>query len=156
MRRWVAAALAAAAWLTVVACADPSEPTSKVERSDYAIPTPPKQAVPREVQISTSTWKPGDGSRGALISGALRFSPLGCPYLGRFAGVVWPAGFSSRVEPNGRQVILTPDGRVISEGDTVVASGAAAATMADGGLPCIDAGTTLTLIQSTVEVIPRR
>jgi hypothetical protein len=69
-------------------------------------------------------------------------------------GVVWPAGFTSLVNPNREQVIVTADGREISEGDTVIAGGAAATTEADPGMPCIKPGTTLTLIQSSLDIIP--
>lgn len=119
-------------------------------------PAPTPVPVSTPVPISTSSWQPGDGGRTALIRGTLAFTPDGCPRLGDMAGVVWPEGFTSVVRPNGDQVLVTADGREISEGDTVVAGGAAAATEAAPGRPCIEPGTTLTLIQSSVDVIPGR
>lgn len=108
------------------------------------------------VPISTSSWRPGDPSRMALISGSLDFTSEGCPHIGTVMGVVWPAGFTSFVKPSGEQVILTADGREIAEGDTIEAGGAAAGTKAEPGMSCIEPGTTLTLIQSSVEIIPGR
>lgn len=108
------------------------------------------------VSISTSSWRPGDAGRDALIRGALSFTPSGCPRLGSARGVVWPAGFTSVVKPNGQQVVVTADGREIAAGDTVAAGGAAAASDASAGMPCIEAGTTLTYIESEVQIIPGR
>lgn len=108
----------------------------------------------RNVSISTSSWRPGDAGRDALIRGTLSFTPDGCPRLGSLKGVVWPAGFTSVVKADGVQVIVTADGREIAARDTVVAGGAAAASDAQAGMPCIEEGTTLTYIESEVRIIP--
>ncbi|UUZ58049.1 hypothetical protein [Nocardioides sp. B-3] len=106
------------------------------------------------VEISKSSRRPGDPSRKALISGALGFTSRGCPHIGTVMGVVWPDGFTSSVKPDGEQVVVTADGREIAEGDLVEAGGAAAATRAEPGMPCVEPGTTLTLIQSSVKTVP--
>ena len=110
-------------------------------------------ASDRTVPISTSSWRPGDAGRDALISGVLSFTPDGCPQLGSARGVVWPAGFTSVVRANGDQVIVTADGREIAAGDTVTAGGAAVTTDAPEGMPCIAPGTTLTYIESEVQIV---
>jgi hypothetical protein len=69
--------------------------------------------------------------------------------------VVWPAGYTSVVKPNGDQVIITAEGQEIAEGDMVRAGGAMAGGRADGGMPCIKPGTTLTIIESSVSVAAR-
>jgi len=144
---WVVALVAV---LSVTACdrAADTETAAKAE----AVSAVSASSVP----ISTSSWRPGDPSRTALISGSLGFTSEGCPHIGAATGVVWPAGFTSFVKPSGEQVILTADGRELAEGDRIEAGGAAAATKAKTAMPCIEPGTILTLIQSSVETIPGR
>ena len=119
-------------------------------RNTTTAPSAGSDASP--VEISTSLWKPGDGGRTALIRGTLGFTADGCPHLGPMMGVVWPADFTSTVKADGEQVVVTADGGEIHAEDKVVAGGAVAATEAGPDMPCIEPGTTLTLIQSEIYV----
>jgi hypothetical protein len=143
---WVLALVAA---LCLTACSKASDTNRAVEGAVNAA------ASESSVPISTSPWRPGDPSHLALITAAIGFTSDGCPLLGTERGVVWPAGFTSVVKPGGEQVIVTADGREISEGDTIEAAGATA-NEAESGMPCIEPGTTLTYIQSSVEIMPSR
>lgn len=118
---------------------------------------PPSTSPEPATEISTSTWEPGDPGRDALIMGELRFTREGCPYLGSPAHrqwVIWPAGYAARVQPDGGVVLVTADGRVMSEGDRVEAGGVAAGLPASAR-PCIPDGAIETIIQSEVLIRDR-
>lgn len=106
----------------------------------------------RKVSISTSSWKPGDAGMDALLHGTLKFTRDGCPTFEHGTGVVWPAGFTSVVKPDGEHVVVTTDGREIAAGDTVVAGGGNVGT-AKSGMACIPRGASLMYIESTVRII---
>ena len=152
MRRLRVCVLLLMAGLCLCACAE-SDSYSAMRPNSQGDSALNAMAKDRNVPISTSSWRPGDAGRDALISGVLSFSPDGCPQLGSARGVVWPAGYTSVVRANGDQVIVTADGREIASGDTVTAGGAAAATESPSGMPCIAPGTTLTYIESEVQIV---
>jgi hypothetical protein len=145
--------LLAAAVLAATGCATPADPSNATASRPDA--TADNEARPTTVRISTSAWRPGDPGRRALVGGKLRFTRAGCPRLGSRTGVVWPAGYTSVVKPNGDQVIVTADGQQIAEGDTIEAGGAIAGGPAEAGMPCIQPGTELMLIESSVRVVSR-
>jgi hypothetical protein len=86
--------------LAPTGCADPADSASTADSASGA--THARNSGPAQVtvQISTSSWEPGDGSRHALIRGTVGFTREGCPRLGSMRGVVWPAGYTSIVKPN--------------------------------------------------------
>ncbi|WP_182524382.1 hypothetical protein [Nocardioides dongkuii] len=55
----------------------------------------------KPLDLPTSTWKPGDISMGAMVSGTLVLDESGCVVLGDGGGrrthVLWPAGHSATV-----------------------------------------------------------
>ena len=83
---------------------------------------------------------------------APHFAANGCPRLGPYTGVVWPASYKVVVAPDGRHTLVTADGTAIPEGAMVIGGGAAQTTNAKAGMACIVEGTTLTLIESTLTV----
>jgi len=132
--------------MTLAACATQPEPRRTAD------PAESKSGV---VAISTSSWRPGDGSRGALITGVLRSDASGCPYLsvGRTSRlwVAWPAGFRVRLGPGGLIALLDENGRLIAEeGQFVRAGGSRAGSDADTRMPCIPAGVSVAYVQSKV------
>lgn len=94
------------------------------------------------IVVATSSWKPGDGGDLALLTGTLRATSEGCPYVDASmnpahpspVAVVWPAGYQARREPGGGIEVTGPDGSVvIREGDRFRAGGGYSESK---GLPC--------------------
>jgi hypothetical protein len=89
--------------------------------------------------LHTNGWKPGDGSRQALLQATLRATPNGCLYATPSAdpdptnaasrtGLVWPAGFTARPADDGHMDVLDPNGRIVlRDGDSFSVGGGLAA-----------------------------
>ncbi|MCU1417584.1 MAG: hypothetical protein JWP32_1758 [Schumannella sp.] len=138
--------------MSLSACATYSSAAALREPSLSSAARP--NAHPEDVAISTSSWQPGDSGRTASIRGPLTFTPEGCPQLGSLTGVVWPAGYTSIVKTDGQQVVVTADGQQIAASDTIITGGVGAGRDAGPGMPCIEEGTVLTVIESAVQVVP--
>jgi hypothetical protein len=146
-RRWLPPLISA---FLLAGCADQPAASS-------AAPGAEDTPAPTVNEIATSSWRPGDPARTALIRGVLEFDAAGCPYLESGPvrlWVVWPAGYAAQVGPDGEVRLVTADGRTIRQGDEVEAGGVAAGLPAEAGTPCISPGTTLTIIESEVRVRP--
>lgn len=94
------------------------------------------------IVVATSSWKPGDGGDQAQLTGTLRATSEGCPYVDASmnpahpspVALVWPAGYQARRAPGGGIEVTGPDGSVvIREGDRFQAGGGYSESK---GLPC--------------------
>lgn len=108
------------------------------------------------IVVATSTWKPGDGGDAALLTGTLRTTSAGCPYVDSSmdpahpspVALVWPAGYQARRAPGGGIEVTGPDGSVvIQEGDRFQAGGGYSESK---GLPCTLGAAQAFSIQSSI------
>lgn len=74
------------------------------------------------IPLSTSSWKPGDLAMAAQIEGRLALSKGECVYLEGLGGakndVIWPAGYSADISPEGDLTLRNPAGEPVGHDGT--------------------------------------
>ncbi len=79
------------------------------------------------IPLSTSSWRPGDGAMRAIVGGGIALSKDGCVYFktaGVETDVIWPAGYSADISPDGILTVRNPSGEPVGhEGARISASG---------------------------------
>jgi hypothetical protein len=114
----------------------------------------PGQSVP----LLTSSWKPGNGGDGALISGVLQLGQDGCVHLlgqdGSQLTAVWPAEFTARSSDDGSLTLYDPNDDVVAhDGDELRMGGGFTSPGPYRGHQCVPTSGQLALVQSTVTVV---
>ncbi len=87
----------------------------------------PREPKVGDVVINTSEWTPGKLAMEAIVGGELSIDSKGCVHLtnGDFeSDVVWPKGFTARLDDAGRVELLNPRGDVVlREGQNFATAG---------------------------------
>lgn len=113
-------------------------------------------AIPttRGMPIATSDWEPGDAAMRALAGGVLTQDTDGCPQLDTSTRVVWPAGFTARLNPARGLELLDPNGTVVAvEGDEIEVGGGMASRAFEPDLPCVSDPTDAFIVHSGFKVL---
>jgi hypothetical protein len=101
--------------------ADQSGPAAASERSTGGRASSPKRPQPRPIAIPTSGWQSGQVPSDATASGVLALDEFDCVFLGGQGYgerhyLVWPDGFTARVDQVGVLTLLNDGGGVVAVG----------------------------------------
>lgn len=82
----------------------------------------------RPFPLTTSSWRPGDPAQQAAVRATLSLDGRGCLVVGGLP-LVWPAGFTARVGPDGLVRVMNTEGSIVAvSGQLLTAGGGGALT----------------------------
>jgi hypothetical protein len=108
------------------------------------------------VALPTSSWKPGQASDGALITGILRMDDVHCVYLESGTDqtyVVWPAGWRATREGDALTLYDGDLTVVAHDGDSISTGGGFQPAQAFLGEPCLPVSGEVGAVQGEVAVV---